>query len=368
MIVADEGSRPDAGEATPRPQRSGSGPRSWLAVALMIGGFGLMAWFIGHFSVSAIGAALRTVGVTGLLAISLFHLMVTVLMGLAWWSLLRLGRPQLFIWARLVRDAGSEVLPLSQIGGYILGTRVAVMQGVSGSVAAASMIVDGTLEFCSQIAFGGLALALLLSQQPGSTVALAISVWLVVAIAAAATFIAVQRRGPDVPHRGAGRFLRDRLGALFSTAASVQLEIRRIHQQNFRLVLSFLLHFLAWIVTGIEAWLALRLMGATIGPVAVLTIEGLLYSARSLAFAVPAAFGVQEGAYVLLGSTLGLTPDLALALSLLKRGRDLVLGCPALVSWQLFEARDQRNAGAARSLRANEQESSARREAGYPTI
>jgi len=34
-----------------------------------------------------------------------------------------------------------------------------------------------------------------------------------------------------------------------------------------------------------------------------------------------------------------LTPDVALALSLLKRGRDLLIGIPALLFWQFIEGR-----------------------------
>jgi hypothetical protein len=67
-------------------------------------------------------------------------------------------------------------------------------------------------------------------------------------------------------------------------------------------------------------------------------IESLLYAARSLAFVVPNAVGVQEGAYLLLGASFGLTPEMALALSLLKRARDLVLGLPALGALQLLES------------------------------
>jgi hypothetical protein len=69
----------------------------------------------------------------------------------------------------------------------------------------------------------------------------------------------------------------------------------------------------------------------------VLVIEGLLYAIRSAAFAVPNAVGVQEGAYIMLGGSFGLTPEMALALSLLKRARDLALGLPVLAACQLFE-------------------------------
>ena len=48
----------------------------------------------------------------------------------------------------------------------------------------------------------------------------------------------------------------------------------------------------------------------------VLVIESLLYSIRTFAFAIPNAVGVQEGAYIVLGTAFGLTPEMAFALSL----------------------------------------------------
>ena len=56
------------------------------------------------------------------------------------------------------------------------------------------------------------------------------------------------------------------------------------------------------------------------------------------AFAVPGALGVQEGGYVMLGRVVGLGPETALALSLAKRVRELVLGVPGLIAWQLDAA------------------------------
>jgi len=66
-------------------------------------------------------------------------------------------------------------------------------------------------------------------------------------------------------------------------------------------------------------------------------IESLLYAIRTVAFAIPNAVGVQEGAYILLGGSFGLTPEMGLALSLLKRARDLAIGLPALGVWQALE-------------------------------
>jgi hypothetical protein len=48
--------------------------------------------------------------------------------------------------------------------------------------------------------------------------------------------------------------------------------------------------------------------------------------------------GVQEGGYILLGNLLGIPGEIAFALSLVRRMRELALGIPALISWQLLEA------------------------------
>jgi hypothetical protein len=74
-----------------------------------------------------------------------------------------------------------------------------------------------------------------------------------------------------------------------------------------------------------------------LGFATVVVIESLLYAIRTAAFAIPNAVGIQEGAYVLIGGAFGLTPDLALAVSLMKRARDLVIGLPALGIWQVVE-------------------------------
>jgi hypothetical protein len=64
-------------------------------------------------------------------------------------------------------------------------------------------------------------------------------------------------------------------------------------------------------------------------------LEALGNAVRGAAFAVPGAIGVQEGGFILLGSLIGIAPDTALALSLVKRVRELTLGLPGLLTWQI---------------------------------
>jgi len=65
-----------------------------------------------------------------------------------------------------------------------------------------------------------------------------------------------------------------------------------------------------------------------------LIIESLIQALSSTAFVVPAALGVQEGGFVVIGGLMGLAAETALALALLRRVRDITLFVPALMIWQ----------------------------------
>ena len=70
-----------------------------------------------------------------------------------------------------------------------------------------------------------------------------------------------------------------------------------------------------------------------------LVLESLGQAIRGAAFFVPGAIGVQEGGLVVLGAAFGIAPPAALALSLIKRAADVVVGAPGLVAWQVLESR-----------------------------
>ena len=144
--------------------------------------------------------------------------------------------------------------------------------------------------------------------------------------------------GFDLFDRLAGTIGRNWADRTAAGAAALHAAIAGIYEGRAGVCTSFGLHLVCWIAATAEAWLALQFAGAPLGWGAVLVVEGLVYSVRSVAFAVPNAIGVQEGAYIILGESFGLTPEMALALSLLKRARDLVIGLPALTGWQLLES------------------------------
>jgi uncharacterized membrane protein YbhN (UPF0104 family) len=63
---------------------------------------------------------------------------------------------------------------------------------------------------------------------------------------------------------------------------------------------------------------------------------------------IPGSLGVQEGGYLLLAPLVGLPPDAALALSLAKRAREILLGLPGLLVLHSSERSWQRRRATAR--------------------
>jgi glycosyltransferase 2 family protein len=305
-------------------------------IAAMVG-LAVMAALIAVFGAGAVLRSLIAVGWKGLAAISLIQLGLIAVMGIAWRGLVPGAPTWPFLWARLVRDAGSEVLPLSPVGGCVLGARALSLAGISGSTAAASTIVDLTVEFFAKLAYTALGLVLLISLRPGSALALPLTAGLAAAGVAAVGFVVAQQHSFGVFDRLAGILGRGWAERIAAGTAALHAALLRTYQCKAGLWAGFLLHFACWIAGALEAWIALRLAGAPLPFKTVLVIESLLYAVRTFAFAIPNAVGVQEGAYILIGTSFGLAPEMALALSLLKRARDLTIGLPAIGVWQIVE-------------------------------
>jgi glycosyltransferase 2 family protein len=308
-----------------------------LPIALIAAGIAAMAALVVHFGAGAVAAALVAIGLPGFAAVTLIHTALIAAMGLAWHALLPGTTPWIAIWGRFVRDAGSEVLPLSQVGGYVLGTRAIALGGVPATQGAASTIVDITLEFVSQLAYIALGLAWLLHLEakavsPGLVVA-----GLLGASLLAAGFIVVQRRGVRYIDRIArilGEGWAERTAA---GATALHQALDAIYRRRSAIWLSFFIHLGCWLLGASEVWVALWFAGRPLPFGSAMVIESLVYAIRTTAFFVPNSVGVQEGAYILLGSAFGLSPEMALALSFIKRARDLAIGLPTIALWQAIE-------------------------------
>jgi glycosyltransferase 2 family protein len=308
-----------------------------IPVLAALAGLTVIGALVGYFGAGAVLRSLSAIGWGGFSVICLIHLAVISAEGVAWRLLVPGRRFSAFIWGRLIRDAGSEVLPISQMGGCILGARAVMLTGIRGTIAAASTMVDLALEALAKLAYTGLGLALLFDLRPNTPLGLPVAIGLAATGLLAVVVVVAQRHGFaffDRLARLVGRGWAERTA---DGAAAVHAALGEIYQRRAGLWGGFALHLGCWILSAVEVWIALRVGGAPLGFATVLVIESLVYAVRTVAFAIPNAVGVQEGAYILIGATFGLTPEMALAISLLKRARDLVIGLPALGTWQAVE-------------------------------
>lgn len=314
-----------------------------MRMRLLLGfvlGAALAAALFRSFGAKDIGHAFATLGLSGFAVLVAFHLGLIGIMGVAWWTLVR-GRPYAliwpFVWGRLVRDSASQALPLPQLGGMVLGVRALAAAGVPAAFATASLIVDLGIETAALIAYAMVGFGLLCWLEPASTLVRPVAAGLAIMAVLVAAFLAFQARGSGLIGAWLSRFASGWSGSRARGGSGLPLAVRQIHARYSNLVLAWLAHLGCWLLTGLQMWITLRLMHFSVGLARAVVIDSLAFAMRAVAFIVPSGLGVQEGAFVLLGGAFGIGPQSALALSLIRRSRDLVIAVPVLLAWQMHE-------------------------------
>jgi len=166
------------------------------------------------------------------------------------------------------------------------------------------------------------------------TAALVASAFLAVQVGG---FYLVQRRGLFSKVMWAvRRFSRKRDWSQWITQAeAIDVAVQETYRRNGPVTASFLLSLLGWVVGTGEVYLIAWFLGTPVSWPVAFVLESLGQAIRGAGFAIPGALGVQEGGYLLLAPLAGLTPDAAVALSLAKRTRELLLGLPGLLYLRL---------------------------------
>ncbi|CAG9190165.1 Predicted integral membrane protein [Paraburkholderia sabiae] len=250
------------------------------------------------------------------------------------------------VFARWIGESVNSLLPAGQIGGPVMMVRQLSQRGLRMRDAAAAITVSTTLQALAQIVFAMLGLLLFgASAAHGAMQDLQTAALIATGVLAAMIvgFYMAQRRGLfgkalRVVSKVFGK--RD-WSALTTRADAVDAAVRELYDQRGKVAASFAFSLAGWIVGTVEVWLALRFLGHPVGWVDALLLESLGQAIRGAAFAIPGSLGIQEGGYLLLAPLVGLPPEAALALSLVKRARELLLGLPGLLylhfserSWQ----------------------------------
>ena len=289
-------------------------------------------------------------GWLGIMAVIAFHLPQMLFSALGWQVIAGPGgrspgdpaapRLRVYLLLRWIREAVNNLLPLAQIGGEFVVARLLQKRGVRLAQAVGGTIADLMLEMGTQVLFTVLGLVLLVRLVGHSEVSdIATRALLIAALVVAGAFGALWLGLAGVIERAVLR-----LGRSFGWPATGGIgglhdALTGCFRAPGRVTLAALWHLVSWLLGGIEVCLILHFFGIDIGIGAGLIIESLGQALKAVGFAVPGAIGVQEGGYVVVCRLLGIEPETAIALSLVKRVREAVLGIPGLILWHRTEAK-----------------------------
>jgi putative membrane protein len=284
--------------------------------------------------------ALEAVGWSGIFSTCGLQLVSVFLCGAAWWAVTDRTSFWACFFSRWIRDGASNLLGfIPAIGEGISARALAVLGGGGSGRAAATTIVDVAVEALSQAVYTLVAFALLFPHLGAGQIlkwvlivlASLIPLFLMFAVTVSPKALSVvQHLGEKVV-----RMFGDRARSSFDLAGTVE----GIYERPRRIAAAGLLHLIAWTTGAVQCWLIGRAIGAPVSIWDGVALHGLVCAARSAAFLVPWAAGVQEGGFLLVGAVLHLTPAASIAMSLVFRARDVIVGAPAIIIWYAAEAR-----------------------------
>jgi glycosyltransferase 2 family protein len=287
-----------------------------------------------------------SVGGESFVLLCAWQLFTMVVLGIGW----RVAAPlndarhvSPFVWGRIVRDSAGSCLPFSAVGGFALGVRAVTLHGISWSVAAFSMVVDLTAEFLAEIAFAVAGLLVLLARSVDLSLTRPIMIGLALALVVGAVVLRFQKGAALLIVRFGRKIHDDWFAGSGEHEAASEHEFAAMYSRTGRMALCIAAHLVGWLCKGFGNWLAFQLLGSDIDVMGALAIEALLHALLIPAFVVPGYAGVQEAGYAGVGVLFGIPPEISLSVSLLRRARDIAIGIPILLIWQLVEMRRLRD-------------------------
>ena len=291
-----------------------------------------------------VGKALATAG-WAILAVIAYHLVVPVFLdALAWWTLFpKIERPQLrsIYWMRWIGESVSTLVPSAAVGGDIVRARLAAIHGAPVTVAAGTVLVDLTLGVFTQAVFTLLGIVLLVQATGQRSLVGPTVIGTLIGVAAVCGFYFVQRLGlfGFLARMIAKIANSPEWQSLVQSGETLDLTVRTLYARRSAVIGCCAWTILSLILNSGEIWIALRALNLSATIMNAVILQSTVLTVRNVAFAIPSGLGVQEGGYVLIGSLLGIDGTTALALSLIARVRELALGIPGIISWQLIEGR-----------------------------
>ncbi|PYD63134.1 lysylphosphatidylglycerol synthase domain-containing protein [Gluconacetobacter entanii] len=305
-------------------------------------GIGLTVWMLSRFGLHDILALIATGG-WSIAVVIIFHATQVCASALAWKILAESHRRPLplgdFLALRCAREGINNLLPVAQVGGEVITARLLSRRhGVGLRRAAASTICDLTIELLSQVTFTLIGLGVLFCLVNRSAVTDELMESAGAALLLGAVFFGSQYLGAVSLIEGLLMRIAAHLGwGGMEDIRGLHHEIITLYKTRSSSLRAGALQLLGWSLGTFEVSIIMHGVGHPLSLGQCLVIESVGQAAKSAGFAVPGALGVSEGGYIIIAGLFGVSPQVAIALSLIKRLREIAWGLPSLVGLQWME-------------------------------
>ena len=262
--------------------------------------------------------------------------------GVGWWFLLtpKGPPPRIFVALRFIREAINALFPFAVVGGDVIGARLLSHFGPAMSLAIASVLIDIFVQVVSLLIYVAAGVGIVLDVPGPHRLSTVTFVMLAIALPAVAGFFLALNFGAfDPVVRWLVAFGEKRRWSMFAHVVDLGDRLQQIWRNHRGLSGSFFVHLVTVFFGAVEVWIAFFFMGHPVSVAAAIAIESIGQGGKAVAFMLPGGIGVQDGTMIAASAIFGVPAEVALAMALIKRVPDLVLGIPSLLLWQALEGR-----------------------------
>lgn len=235
----------------------------------------------------------------------------------------------------------NTLFPVAQLGGEAVKARVLNYYGAPGAIAASAALADTTVSALSLALWGFVGVAALFHLNVEANVTYGVAAGVTLFSIGSIIFFVLQRIGAVgyLAKSISGISSSKGWGLVIDNVKDVDTAVRNVYRNTPRLSLSVAIKLLARLAMSLEIWVAAYWMGHPISLIEAFMFRSLIATVRGAAFFIPQGLGVQEAAFIGLGGLVGISPGIALSISLATRAREVIESIAGFLLWQRLEGK-----------------------------
>lgn len=310
---------------------------TWLGI--VIGGLALFAliYWTGFDNISK---ALKTGG-PALLLLALLYPIELVPRAIAWKWIYPAAdtlKNRTFIMGMWIGQSLNRLLPTASIGGDVVRGRLLIIKNEDETDVVTSLIADKTAHASGTLML--LVLGLIMIMTRVTDVKIIAGLILACALLTVGIFLFIRLQRNAGVSALLAKWENDENGLISrakDSAQTIESKLEEIYAKPKGFIHSVLIRVASSTAMAAEIWVAAWLIGSPISVVEAITLRLVSFGVRSMAFVVWGGLGIQEGAYALMSTFVGLPPATLVAISLATRVREIVVAIPGVIAWLTAE-------------------------------